>query len=304
MCSGGPSEVSPSFHLMNNLQTEHQIPSDAYCFEMLSMVLALSGSSIGRVYLSQQNGLLLDLFSLLHTGSARVQRQVTSLLRRVLPEIQPESLAALLKVKRLPPSDFMSFSNTRDSDQSSFDPHDVGILDVFLSCVAKALTVQTKVKGSSGGKVNSKTVTTVTLATAIHPKNDELKERWWLRGCMSRKLAEVIISLLKDMSSGKLSETWAGVTKNAIAENLINLTRLSEEYRSSPSECLKLPTLWLGLASLCVLDPENAERLSSFSHWVHQQTSHKSDTGDQATDGSQPQKSRVSLLFTDYYQHV
>lgn len=51
-------------------------PSDTYAFEMLSMVLALSGSSVGRIYLSHQYGLLTDLLSLLHTGSARVQRQV------------------------------------------------------------------------------------------------------------------------------------------------------------------------------------------------------------------------------------
>lgn len=50
--------------------------SDTYCFEMLSMVLALSGSTVGRSYLSHQGGLLGDLLSLLHTGSARVQRQV------------------------------------------------------------------------------------------------------------------------------------------------------------------------------------------------------------------------------------
>lgn len=50
--------------------------TDTYCFEMLSMVLALSGSSVGRNYLSHQTGLLKDLLSLLHTGSARVQRQV------------------------------------------------------------------------------------------------------------------------------------------------------------------------------------------------------------------------------------
>lgn len=50
--------------------------SDTYCFEMLSMVLALSGSSVGRTYLSHQGGLLGDILSLLHTGSARVQRQV------------------------------------------------------------------------------------------------------------------------------------------------------------------------------------------------------------------------------------
>lgn len=50
--------------------------ADTYCFEMLSMVLALSGSSVGQYYLSHQTGLLKDLLSLLHTGSARVQRQV------------------------------------------------------------------------------------------------------------------------------------------------------------------------------------------------------------------------------------
>lgn len=43
---------------------------------MLSMVLALSGSAVGRNYLSHQSGLLADIVTLLHTGSARVQRQV------------------------------------------------------------------------------------------------------------------------------------------------------------------------------------------------------------------------------------
>ena len=50
--------------------------SDAYCFELLSMVLALSGSSVGRAYVAQQAVLLQDLLSLLHTGTPRVQRQV------------------------------------------------------------------------------------------------------------------------------------------------------------------------------------------------------------------------------------
>lgn len=49
---------------------------DTYCFEMLSMVLALSGSAVGRSYLAHQHALLTDLLTLLHTGSARVQRQV------------------------------------------------------------------------------------------------------------------------------------------------------------------------------------------------------------------------------------
>ena len=35
-----------------------KLMSDTYCFEMLSMVLALSGSKVGRAYLSQQYSLL------------------------------------------------------------------------------------------------------------------------------------------------------------------------------------------------------------------------------------------------------
>lgn len=54
---------------------QHSAP-DTYCFEMLSMVLALSGSAVGRAHLAQQDHLLRHLLSLLHTGSARVQRQV------------------------------------------------------------------------------------------------------------------------------------------------------------------------------------------------------------------------------------
>jgi hypothetical protein len=61
---------------------------------------------------------------------------------------------------------------------------------------------------------------------------------------------------------GKLSEAWANVTKGAVAENILNLTKLEDSHRM-PSDCLRTPTLWLALASLCVLDSEHVERLSS-----------------------------------------
>ncbi|XP_015122961.1 E3 ubiquitin-protein ligase MYCBP2 isoform X2 [Diachasma alloeum] len=237
--------------------SDTQKPSDTYCFEMLSMVLALSGSSVGRNYLSYQWGLLRDLFSLLHTGSARVQRQVTSVLRRILPEIKPYSLAGVLGMDRMPPNDISVVNNSEYSEFEGFDEHSLRILDVFLSCIAKALTVQVKVKG----KENGKALQTITLATSIHPKSF-LGSRWWLRGFMTRKLAEVIIQLLKDMAAGKLSDAWASVTKAAIAENILNLTKLDEKIRE-PTECLKSPTMWLALSSLCVLDSDHVERLSS-----------------------------------------
>lgn len=204
-----------------------QKATDTYCFEMLSMVLALSGSSVGQYYLSHQSGLLKDLLSLLHTGSARVQRQVcssyycyificvdheilfiaisfsifqvTSLLRRILPEIKPETLANVINVEQLPPTDFsiVAAANSSFTHVPDFDEHSAGILDVFLSCIAKALTVQVKVKGKEN---NGKALQSVSLATSIHPGN-YVGTRWWLRGCMMRKLAEVLIQLLKDMAS-------------------------------------------------------------------------------------------------------
>ncbi|KAG7189537.1 hypothetical protein KM043_017228 [Ampulex compressa] len=247
----------------NSLISDNSDPpkaADTYCFEMLSMVLALSGSSVGQYYLSHQYGLLTDLLSLLHTGSARVQRQVTSLLRRILPGIKPEAFAKCIGVERLPPTDFSIVSTTNYSEvhTTEFNEHSAGIIDVFLSCIAKVLTIQMKVKGREN---NGKALQTVSLATSIHPKA-YFGTRWWLRGCMARKLAEVIIQLLKDMAAGKLSEAWAAVTKAAISENILNLTRLDEKNRE-PSLCLRSPTLWLALSSLCVLDPEYADRLSS-----------------------------------------
>lgn len=127
---------------------------------------------------------------------------MTSLLRRILPDIKPEILAGVVNVERLPPSDFsiISATNTDYSDAASYDEQSPRILDIFLSCIAKALTVQVKVKGKEN---NVKTLQSFTLATTIHPKR-HVGQRWWLRGCMTRKLAEVIIQLLKDMASVRI----------------------------------------------------------------------------------------------------
>jgi len=43
---------------------------------------------------------------------------------------------------------------------------------------------------------------------------------------------------------------------------VLNLTRLEEIYRS-PEHCTKTSTLWLALASLCVLERDHVEKLSS-----------------------------------------
>ncbi|XP_066562691.1 E3 ubiquitin-protein ligase MYCBP2 isoform X4 [Amia ocellicauda] len=251
----------------NSQPSDEDASSDAYCFELLSMVLALSGSNVGRQYLAQQLTLLQDLFSLLHTASPRVQRQVTSLLRRVLPEVTPARLASIIGVKALPPADISDIIHSTEKG----DWNKLGILDMFLGCIAKALTVQLKAKGTTiagtAGTAVGKGVTTVTLPMIFNSSYIRRGEsHWWMKGSTPTQIAEIIIKLVKDMAAGHLSEAWSRVTKNAIAETIIALTKMEEEHRS-PVRCIATTRLWLALASLCVLDQDHVDRLSS-GRWM------------------------------------
>ncbi|XP_053398701.1 E3 ubiquitin-protein ligase MYCBP2-like isoform X4 [Mercenaria mercenaria] len=239
--------------------------NDMFCFELVSMVTALTGSGVGRAYLAQQYGLLQDLFSLLHTASPRVQRQVLSVLRRVLPDVKPQTLANILSVPSLPPVEYsiVSMASKEEGDRG-FDPQKPCILDVFLACIAKALTVQMKVKAAGPHKG----ITSLMLADAITEQSmiTATGPRWWLRGRMTSSLANNVISLVQDMANGSLSEGWKDVTKAAIAEAILALTKLEEGLRA-PQACIKTPTVWLALASLCVLNQDHVERLTS-GEWV------------------------------------
>nr|KAF6374641.1 MYC binding protein 2 [Pipistrellus kuhlii] len=251
----------------NSQPSDEDASSDAYCFELLSMVLALSGSNVGRQYLAQQLTLLQDLFSLLHTASPRVQRQVTSLLRRVLPEVTPNRLASIIGVKSLPPADISDIIHSTEKG----DWNKLGILDMFLGCIAKALTVQLKAKGTTitgtAGTTVGKGVTTVTLPMIFNSSYIRRGEsHWWMKGSTPTQISEIIIKLVKDMAAGHLSEAWSRVTKNAIAETIIALTKMEEEFRS-PVRCIATTRLWLALASLCVLDQDHVDRLSS-GRWM------------------------------------
>jgi len=238
--------------------------SDSYCFEMLSMVLALSGSKVGRLYLAQQYSLLRDLLSLLHTGTARVQRAVIAVLRRVLPLVAPARFANILSVTTLPPKDFTILTAASLQSKSedlgrdpAFDPHNLGILDIFLGCISKALTIQVKKKVGAAGRAMS----TVSLASCIHPRA-MVGSRWWLRGSLSKKISEEIVQMLREMSQGGFGEDWAYIAKSAIAEAVLNLTRLGPDLRV-PEEGIRCGTVWLAVAALCVLDREHVEGLSS-----------------------------------------
>lgn len=217
--------------------SENSRAPDVYCFEMLSMVLALSGSSVGRSYLSNQHGLLKDLLTLLHTGSDRVQRQVTSLLRRILPEVSPDQVADLLGIREMPPTDFSIANQSTDE----FDMNQLNILDIFLAVIAKALQLQVKIKANAPS--TGKQPIFLQLCNCVDFKIAEMKaqkktrsdtlnrefqsliqdaaiedsvdsehgasclvtkgqnQRWFMKGISNIKQAENIIALIRDMAN-------------------------------------------------------------------------------------------------------
>ena len=223
--------------------------SDNYCFELLNLVLALSGSAVGCAFVAQQLCLLEDLLTLLHTSSPRVQRQVVSLLRRLLVHIKPKTFAEVQNLKDLDWDD-----TTNESDIMDY----VGIMDVFLICIVKCLSVQIK---KCRTNIDSQPLADFTsFSEMVCSKIPPLK--WWYNGSSSRQLAESIINLFKDISDGKLTEEWAVVTKKALSRPILALSQMPEEFRAF-DVCIKTPTLWLTLASLCILSEEHMELLSS-----------------------------------------
>ena len=50
--------------------------ADTYCYELLSMLIGLSQSEVGCAFLSEQEKLIKDLFTLLHVTTVRIQMQV------------------------------------------------------------------------------------------------------------------------------------------------------------------------------------------------------------------------------------
>ena len=248
--------------------------SDAYCFELLSLLLALSGSAVGRRYVAQQQGLIEDLITLLHTASARVQRQVVLLLRRTLLDITPSSFASLLGITTSPPTDLAVLMSCTEV----YDGYKPAVLDVFLACIAKALAVQVKTRLPG----------VVSKSTSVNVSSAHCGDLWYLQGSVPAQLAESIMKLLMDMSAGRLGAQWAAVTKCAVAGPIINLSHLSASCRTA-DVCLQSTVIWLALASLCVLTQEHVDQLST-GRWSNVASSSAvgSPTCDNHDDGETP----------------
>ncbi|XP_013162054.1 PREDICTED: E3 ubiquitin-protein ligase MYCBP2 isoform X3 [Papilio xuthus] len=206
--------------------------ADNYCFEMLSLLLALSGSSVGRAHLAKRLELLSDMVSLLHTGSDRVQRQIISLLRRMITEIPPERMSFAL-----------NFGSAPDEKMS--------MLDWLVSYLAKAITIQVKVKGPGIASTDS-----FTMAGSV---NIGPPGTWHMRGQTTKQHAQLVAKLLIDMAEGRVSPAWAEETSRALASYALKIAQAREIEDRVPTRCISQPTIWMALASLCVCEQSYIE---------------------------------------------
>lgn len=211
--------------------------SDTYCYELLSMLTGLSQSDLGCSFLSEQERLMQDLFTLLHVATPRIQQQVCTLFLRILPCVGPKNLAPMLSVHILPP---LGYSAIAEAVNSAATINHVGILDSLLAIVAKALSVQVKAKGRSSQVLKAFTgesgVSAITIASLVNPKTVPGEavvrgQRWYLRGGVSREVANEVVKLLKEMTRGRLGGQWQGYAKAAIGQAVLHLTKLHEEAR-------------------------------------------------------------------------
>ena len=128
-----------------------------------------------------------------------------------------------------------------------------------------------------------------TMSSIFKDKSSTYKQ-WWLRGAMNRQISQSIITLLKDMVDGQFGKDWKEIARTSLFEKILNLTHLSENCRL-PEQCIQTPTLWLALASLCVLKESDAEMLSS---------SNLSKFHDKANGNDSSQVKVFTLLFYFY----
>ena len=242
---------SPSMHACQCL-------NDIYIFELLSLVLALSGSKVGCLFIAQQKNLINDLMLLLHISSPRVQRQVVLLLRRLLFHMEPKHFSDLKRIPCFLVGKKFELIKTSLIDETN-NGHK-GLFDVLLLCIVKSLVLQIKVPKSD--KSPFKPNETYTFKSFLKEQFMSSIGSLWLSDSISSQLAESIISLIRDLSEGNITNKWSCCIKDAISENILHFSSLPEHLRS-PRECLKDIRLWMTLASLCVLSEEHTKLLTS-----------------------------------------
>jgi len=199
---------------------------DGYCFELTSMVLALSGAVVGREFLANPQ-LLGVLLSLLPVGSPRIQRQILHIFRRILPQVSPSELDDVSKA----------------ACNLAATP-----VDFFLFCVAKAFTVQIRTKGVAGvAKAPPKEV-------SLMEAGDKMCSGDPPAGVIRDEIAKEILNLLSSLYIGdsEAEKGWRDAIESITTPAVSTFTEI-QGGTPLPCEAVLNPRLWKTLSGLCLI---------------------------------------------------
>lgn len=240
---------------------------DAYCFELVAVMTSLSSSSSGVKHLATGKTVA-TLLRLLPLATPRIQRQVLSVLRRVLPHVKPSDLDRHLTVSSLLTQMYAAGGEPAgDKEPTGFGAASGsagGAVVWLLLCYALRFTVQ--VRGRTDGRP-------VRLTARVHSSLltgslAAAEASQWLDVLRSTLLsADGGVALAPDaMPRGKqrddAANSWSGVFATAVAAVARALPRHMEQAASAPGSAVAMPVLWVALATLGVVGDAAAAALA------------------------------------------
>ena len=168
------------------VREEEKARSDAYVYELVSMVAHLSVSSTGQKFIASPS-FVDTLVLLLVPGTPRIQRSLLSTLRRVLPRMNPDSLT-------------VEFRDYTDSKRDY-----TRIPNFFFYCIASSLS--TKIRINEG---------------SLKLSRDSRLGGW--PSTIESGEALAIVQLMRYLHSH--SKRWKGVIETAVEDALVGVTEL------------------------------------------------------------------------------
>jgi E3 ubiquitin-protein ligase MYCBP2 len=200
--------------------------ADTYCFEIMTLLLALSGSEAGQRQIASEPEVICDTCVVLQFGSPRSQRQAVQIIKRVvLDSMAPADADASL-----------------GSHSPAVAAH--GFAGYMLACLASAFSLQLKRPG----------------AKAAFPALDKgvasLEQLGGAR--VGWELAQDhLLKIVRTADGG--APGWGDAFRRVAAAALTAMPTLD------PAAAAADPQVWLAVAGLASLSAESAEDLSSLA---------------------------------------
>lgn len=127
------------------------LANDDYTFQLLSMISSLLGSASGGSFIGRSTGVVYDLARHLVHGSPRVQRQVLSVLSKLLPKLD--------------------IDHENKGGEGGTADEALPLVPTLLYALAGSLSLQVRCKGQEGTGVSQ-----MTASTACATASDNIRQ--------------------------------------------------------------------------------------------------------------------------------